>query len=439
MSPAASPSTLLARILRPGEGSFFMAAREGGPELFEIHGGVPGDRVRIRPRPDDPPRADLLEVLEAGPGRRTAPCRWAGVCGGCPWMQMTPTVQQEWRHRRLLEAFGEAGIDPGPAEWEMIPAPAPRAGRCRMRAQTHFSAARQAIGFHRLGSPTTLDVESCAILSPEAATLYRWLREWLLAHPDPDLTGFEWTAFPGGSGALVYLNPRDREPCRWPGLGEELLKDGAGLIAGVAVRPSRKPGLPDRLGADAVLGRTPAGLPVAAAARGFVQADLGAAELLAQRVVDSAGAAPGVRILELFSGSGLLGWRMARRGAAVLALEQNAEAEAAVALLPPPIPGQLEHRRADARQIADLLTGTRWNAVVADPPRTGLGPAAALLGALGPSRLVLVHCSSRGLTADLKVLLPAGYRLQGVTLVDLFPETRHIETVTRLHREPTAG
>ena len=73
--------------------------------------------------------------------------------------------------------------------------------------------------------------------------------------------------------------------------------------------------------------------------------------------------------------------------------------------------------------------------VLADPPRTGLGPAAvARLAELKPKRIAIVACDPATLARDLPGLLAAGYRIDRLTVIDLFPQTFHIETVVQLSR-----
>jgi 23S rRNA (uracil1939-C5)-methyltransferase len=87
-----------------------------------------------------------------------------------------------------------------------------------------------------------------------------------------------------------------------------------------------------------------------------------------------------------------------------------------------------EEHLAQLEQAPDFL--------VADPPRAGLGKAVVKrLCELKPRQLVLVACDPATLARDLAVLVGAGYRIERMTLVDLFPQTYHIETVVDLRIE----
>jgi 23S rRNA (uracil1939-C5)-methyltransferase len=71
--------------------------------------------------------------------------------------------------------------------------------------------------------------------------------------------------------------------------------------------------------------------------------------------------------------------------------------------------------------------------VIADPPRAGLGKTVVKrLSELKPRQLVIVACDPATLARDLGGLLAAGYRIERMTLVDLFPQTYHLETVVEL-------
>ncbi len=75
--------------------------------------------------------------------------------------------------------------------------------------------------------------------------------------------------------------------------------------------------------------------------------------------------------------------------------------------------------------------------LLADPPRAGLGKAVVQdLARLRPGRLTILSCDPATLARDLGPLTAAGYRTERVTLIDLFPQTYHIETVVNLRLRP---
>ncbi len=313
--------------------------------------------------------------------------------------------------------------------------------RWRARFQSGFGDGAPTIGFHGKGHWRVVDVPECPLLAPPLAAAYAALRAALFRLAPPDLTGFELTVLPGAPGALLSLNPRDRPPASWPALGESLLGDAGCGLAGVAVSPPRGDPRPARLGAPSIQGRTPAGRPVAVAARGFLQSNLAAGDRLADEVVRMAGASRGPKLLELYAGSGFLSWPLAAAGARVAAHEESAAAIDAARALPPPPPGAggaLQLAPGESHATWSARAGEGWEVLVADPPRPGLGPLARDLARAGaadaPGRIVLVGCSLAAVARDLAALAAGGWEPAEIVQVDMFPQTRHAETVVRLER-----
>jgi len=427
--------TIELRVLGPGRGAFFRAEDRAG-RAFRLHGGLPGERVLARERPGDPGSADLVAVLEPSPDRVTPPCPLVGRCGGCAWLALAPRAQLDLRLAGLRGALAALADGASLPPAEAVPSPASLRYRWRMRFQADLDRDPPTIGFHGPGTRRVVDVPRCPLVAGPLDELYRSLRERLLAERPRDLTGLELATVPGAPGGLLFLNPRDRAPASWPGLGERLLADVPGLT-GVAVRPPgrRRPlpgNAPDLLGAPHVTGTLPSGAAVAAAARGFLQGNLAAADRMAGLVAELAVPGPGARVLDLHAGAGLLSWRLAARGADVLAVEVDPLAAAAAAALPPPPGGRLRARAGRAEDAREEIAAA--DAVVADPPRAGLGALADPLAREGPPRVVLVSCSVDALARDLARLLAGGYRARRLVAIDLFPHTRHLETVTLLER-----
>ena len=162
-------------------------------------------------------------------------------------------------------------------------------------------------------------------------------------------------------------------------------------------------------------------------------------------VLAAAPPTPVLRVLDLYSGSGLFGLPLAQRGHGVTMVEENAQAvkDAAENLRTNKIPSgpvRLLCARAE-----DLLPGGRnqgpklrdIDLAVIDPPRDGCPPAVirALFEVLHPRRVVYVSCNPEALAREMPAMLAAGYRAERVLPVDMFPHTDHIETVVTLGRK----
>jgi tRNA/tmRNA/rRNA uracil-C5-methylase (TrmA/RlmC/RlmD family) len=158
--------------------------------------------------------------------------------------------------------------------------------------------------------------------------------------------------------------------------------------------------------------------------------------VLLEAVLEAAGC--GARCLELCAGAGFFTLGLAARFGEVLAVESSPPAvrdlRANLAA------ARLANVRIECAPLAGLLAkrslaGFAPDAIVVDPPRTGLGAdVAEALAGLGARRLVYVSCAPPTLARDLAALVRHGFRLASVRGFDLFPQTPHVEALARLER-----
>jgi 23S rRNA (uracil1939-C5)-methyltransferase len=153
---------------------------------------------------------------------------------------------------------------------------------------------------------------------------------------------------------------------------------------------------------------------------------------LVEKLVEAALPEGGESALDLYAGVGLFALPMARRFRSVTAVESGSSAAHDLAFNASR--AELDVKMEQARvedHLARLQTTPEF--VLADPPRAGLGKdVVGHLLRLAPPRVTIVSCDPATLARDLAGL--SGYRIDSLTLVDLFPQTYHLETVARLRR-----
>ncbi|HSB74028.1 MAG TPA: hypothetical protein VLC12_00180, partial [Terriglobales bacterium] len=141
--------------------------------------------------------------------------------------------------------------------------------------------------------------------------------------------------------------------------------------------------------------------------------------------------AAGDLALDLYAGVGLFTVPLARSFEKVIAVESS---QISYSDLQYNAPGNVQAVHATTEQYLRSFSGTP-DLVVVDPPRGGLGEAVApVLGRLQAPRLIYVSCDPATLARDLRVLLATGYAIERAHLVDLFPQTFHLESVLQLRR-----
>ncbi|MGP8258352.1 MAG: class I SAM-dependent RNA methyltransferase [Acidobacteriaceae bacterium] len=146
----------------------------------------------------------------------------------------------------------------------------------------------------------------------------------------------------------------------------------------------------------------------------------------------------GAQAFDLYAGVGLFSRALAEHFSKVTAVEIAEPAFTALAAGSKT--GKLPNFRAIKATTLDFLRAAvlqrdRPSLVVLDPPRSGAGPeVCSLLARIAAPTLVYVSCSPESLPADLITLTASGYRIDELHLLDLFPQTTHIETVAVLTR-----
>jgi tRNA/tmRNA/rRNA uracil-C5-methylase (TrmA/RlmC/RlmD family) len=170
--------------------------------------------------------------------------------------------------------------------------------------------------------------------------------------------------------------------------------------------------------------------------RSFMQANWRLNELLSRTVADWAGAAPGLRVLELYAGVGTLGLTLARAGALVTLVEANPYtlADARHAAKSNHI-GRCRFRPLLAEVMLETVQPGEYDLVLVDPPRTGLSQECLReLLRIGTARLLYLSCDPATLARDLGRLCAGGYRTARLQPFDMFPQTAHLEALVELER-----
>jgi 23S rRNA (uracil1939-C5)-methyltransferase len=401
-------------------GGAVIAHDEG--EALMVFYALPGELVEAsaRGRRGGLTYANAVQVLEPSPDRTPARCPHFGECGGCQWQHARYRRQLEFKRGVVEEAWRRAGL--------RLPPDTPVLGMAdpwRYRIRGEFEAltdrqGRVSLGFHRMRSHAVLPVKTCPIhderIERAALALARAATELGVA----GLQSVLLTVEPAGSGLLW----RTRYQRRSQGSQDQAL----------AARTAEL--LPDLVLLDDSMSLEFWGLSFRVRSDTFVQTNYRQMLVLYEAALAMLGAGPEDAVLDLYSGIGTIGVAVARSAGSVTAIEEN---PVAVRL------SRLNARINDARNLRALqgrvegaLRQVRvgdHGAVILDPPRAGCEPAAvAELLRLGTDRLVYVSCEPSTQARDVALLVRGGYRVRRAAVVDMFPQTYHVESVALLER-----
>lgn len=407
-------------------------ARNEGKTVF-VPFTLPGECVEaeiIRSKPSYD-QSQLTQVLTPSPHRVQAPCRHYGACGGCHYQHASYDEQLRLKTTILRESLQRAHIENIPAIETVTAEPVGYRNRIRLHVQpSPFS-----LGYLRSQSHTVLPISDCSIAVPPlvhamrtlqnqcASQLSGWAREIeLFTAPSTGRILISIYALAGTPNLARKLNNL------WRTLQTALPK-AIGCAAFTLPQGKGFPTLAAQAGAGH-LTYTVAGEPFRVSHGSFFQVN----GFLIDRMVTSVCADhTGTLAWDLFAGVGLFARHLARSFSQVIAVEA---ASASATDLRTNLPGQpviaqttLQFLRERAKKSAP--PGPDF--MVLDPPRAGLGPEASeLVANIRAPQVTYVSCDPATLSRDLSSLLKSGYRLQKLQLIDLFPQTFHLETIAHL-------
>ena len=411
---------MIVRGEAPAHGGAVLAHEQGRAVL--VYYALPEELVDAAPRGRQGGvlAARAERVLEPSPDRVEPRCPHFGECGGCHWQHSRYERQLALKRQVVEDVWRRAGL--------RLPSDTPVLGMqvpWRYRIRGEFEARHRLgepieFGFHRLRSHAVLPIGTCPIHDERIERALLAFRQAANELGSSDLRTLLLTVEPTGRGLLWRARREGRR-------GQE-----ADMALGERVAAL----LPDLVLLDDSLNLEFWDLRFRVRSDTFVQTNYQQMLVLYGVGLEMLAASPGDRVLDLYAGIGTLGIPIAASAAGVTAVEEN------------PAAVQLSHLNArinKARNFRTLpgrvetaLRQVRLGdhqAAILDPPRAGCEPAAlAELLRLAPERLVYVSCEPSTHARDIALLVRGGYRLRRAAIVDMFPQTYHVETVALLER-----
>jgi 23S rRNA (uracil1939-C5)-methyltransferase len=440
------------KLVYGGDGLARLPADERGPgKAMFIPFVLEGERVNAAIVEQKPSfaRGQASEVLAASTERVDPQCAYFRRCGGCHYQHSSYEHQLEIKAsilkenlRRLakVELSSELKIHASPA-WNYR-------NRTRLRVQR---TPEFALGYYRFNSHALLPVEECPISSPLVNRAMRVV--WALGRTGKIGDGvreLEFFCNASDSQLLVeaYVDcgnargegresgERQRSQGNIPAEAwAEELRDvlpetvGVALLASVPARPGTAQEMCEGTGDSQLVYETRRGA-YRVSAGSFFQTNRHLTDALVDVVTLGRS---GVTALDLYAGVGLFSVVLSREFERVIAVESSPQCGADLEYNST---ANVKAVRASTEQYVKNVSGKlRPDLIVVDPPRSGLGKAvAAGVAGLGAARITYVSCDPATLARDLVPMIAAGYGVEAAHLVDLFPQTFHVESVVHLTR-----
>ncbi len=383
---------------------------------------APQDRVEIQihAKKKNFARGKLLKIVENSPQRVSPRCPYFGTCGGCQLQHLNENAQIDAKRAFVLDALARIGkikID----HLEFTAAKQLWNYRRHIRLNLRPQNSGFTAGYTGHDPAEFVPVDQCPIFLPDLKPLQR-LVEVL------------------NSDGIKEANVR-------------LIKNGPKILLAFQFFPHLPSNyfLAENSEWQGVLMHSPReqkqwgqtdcqielfGLKAKFSPFGFVQNHPEQNENLYQAVVDALPEAAGT-ILDLYCGIGLTSLLFARKGWRAIGVEAHPET-VALAKENASLNGLMgaEFHEGMSEKIGiELLKKEKPDAVLCNPPRTGLDPAItqALLEAR-PPLIFYISCMPSTLARDLQKLVEDGYKIQKIHAFDMFPQTTHVETFVCLKK-----
>jgi 23S rRNA (uracil1939-C5)-methyltransferase len=380
---------------------------------------------------------EARQIVQASKFRADPRCPWFADCGGCHLQHSVYSYQVELKREMLVETLTRAGVRDLPPVALLMGKPFGHRNRIRLQVQTQpeFS-----IGYRQAKSHRMTAIDRCPIAAPLLEQCIRVLRslgvqdafpvsaqeiEIFTNHNQSELFMTVWARQQAHSAQGAYEQFFMNLQKEIPQLsGAQLLGPGKEKIH--LVRPRLQ------WGRQHVSYRV-AGREYIVSAGSFFQVNR---TLLDEFIAAVLGKESGECVWDLYAGVGLFSQALAERFQRVVAVESSGAACKDLRVNLRNI--RAEHVQTTTLNFLQRAVTRRQSApelVLLDPPRAGVGvEACKLLAEVGPQRIVYVSCDPTTLGRDLAALIQSGYRFHRLQLVDMFPQTYHMETIAMLER-----
>lgn len=395
-------------------------ARHNGKALF-IAGLLPNERAEVTLTEDKSKysRGQVKRRLNDSPERVTPRCPHFGVCGGCQQQHASVALQQSSKSTALARLMKH--------DVNEIIAGQPWGYRRRARLSLSYEPKTQklAMGFRKAASNDIVDVKQCPVLVPHLETLLPHLRNCLSDLQGVRALGHVELVLADNGPLMVLrhtapLSAQDREKLERFSHSHELT---------LFLAPQSE--ILERVSGDAPWYLSD-GLRLTFSPRDFIQVNDGVNQQMVAKAIEWLDVQPDDRVLDLFCGMGNFTLPLAQRAASVVGVEGvNALVEK----------GQQNARHNTLENVTffhenleEDVTQQPWakhgfDKILLDPARAGASGVMQHIIKLAPKRVVYVSCNPATLARDSEALLSAGYQIQRLAMLDMFPHTGHLESM----------
>ncbi|MGG8085423.1 23S rRNA (uracil(1939)-C(5))-methyltransferase RlmD [Klebsiella aerogenes] len=403
-------------------------ARHQGKALF-VPGLLPQEQAEVVLVEDKKQyaRAQVKRRLNDSPQRVAPRCPHFGVCGGCQQQHVSIELQQQSK-RAALSRLMKRDVDD-------IIAAEPWGYRRRARLSLNYQPKTQQLqmGFRKANSSEIINVVQCPVLVPQLEALLPAVRECLTSLQSQRQLGHV-ELVQADNGPLMVL----RHTAALTAADKEKLERFS-QTHGLSLYLAPQSEILEHIRGDEPW-YTSDGLRLVFSPRDFIQVNDGVNQKMVRTALDWLDIQPQDRVLDLFCGMGNFTLPLAKAAASVVGVE-GVPALVAKGRENAALNG-LQNLTFFHENLEEDVTRQAWakhgfDKILLDPARAGAPGVMAHIIKLAPRRVVYVSCNPATLARDSEALLQAGYCIQRLAMLDMFPHTGHLESIVLFERELT--
>ena len=368
----------------------------------------------------------LREILEPAPRRINPPCPYFGVCGGCQWQHIDYPLHGELKKEILIDILRRLGGMRDIPPIQVIPSPQPYGYRVRVQLKVE----REAVGYYQERSHQIVDIDHCPISHSLINELIQFLRE--RSSFFTQMEEIEINVSPVEGKGIFIFHPLSLSS-GWKELGKGFLQTHP-VLKGIALLRKGK----TKVAGDPFLHHTifldrngkKRALRFRASPLSFFQVHPEQNRKLIETVLEFSDVRKDERVLDLYAGIGNFTLPLAMEAQEVVGIEENRMAiqDARVNAEGNGIKN-CDFLRGRVREMLKDWKRERPDLIVIDPPRTGCKEVIEEIAGLKPKKIVYTSCEPTTLARDLRLFSDKGYPLRGLFLIDMFPQSYHMEVV----------
>lgn len=375
--------------------------------------------------------ATTLEVLEQSSQRIPAKCEAFDRCGGCSLQHISNDSQVEFKQQMLIEMAEHADLN---ASEIMPPLRAPGWGyrrKARLGVKYVRKKSRVLVGFRERNSPFLADMEQCEVVVPQVGHRLKELAELVAGLDARETIPQIEVAADDINTQLVFrhlepLSKGDHDKlidfARQTGLWIQLQPGGPATISNLYPDEQTLYFLPEADGK----------IRIEFSAMDFVQVNNELNQKMVAQALQLLDLGPEDKVLDLFCGLGNFTLPMARRCQSVVGVEgdqvmvERARENA--------VKHQIENTGYFVADLSQVDIDRPWmrqtfDKILLDPPRSGAAEISGVIDRFKAKRVVYVSCQPSSLVRDSRIICDKGYRLEKLGVMDMFPQTAHVESM----------